>query len=252
MKFFILTLFPELFDSFLGASLIGKALEKGVFEIQVVDIRAFSTDRHKSVDDRPFGGGPGMVLKPGPIVRAVESCALSGPDSSGKTMLLTPTGTPLTQTKLRELAQLSRLVLVCGRYEGVDARIMSVIDEELSIGDYVLSGGEVPAMVVIEAVTRLLPGVVGKFESTEEDTFSEGLLEYPQYTRPRDFRGQKVPDVLVSGDHAAIRAWRLEQSLERTALRRPDLLDRADLSAEARAILNRLSEKRSTTASESS
>jgi tRNA (guanine37-N1)-methyltransferase len=240
MRFDVLTLFPEMFNSFLQESLIGKALEKRAFEIKVVDIRDFTTDRHRTVDDRPFGGGPGMVLKPEPVVLAVESAHRSLAAAGRRTIMLSPSGRTLTQEKVRELAGLDHLVLVCGRYEGIDERVACVIDEHLSIGDYVLSGGEVPAMVVVEAVARLLPGVLGKAESTREESFTDGLLEYPHYTRPRIFNGREVPETLLSGDHGAIRKWRLKESLKRTLKRRPDLLQTADLGLEGQKILAEL------------
>ncbi len=232
----MVTLFPGLFGSFLGESLIGKALDKRAFQIRVTDIRDFTEDRHRTADDRPFGGGPGMVLKPEPLAQAItHSMEQSEPGWKRRTILLTPTGVTLNQAMVEQLAALDHLILVCGRYEGVDQRVIeTLVDEEISIGDYVLSGGEVPAMVLIEAVGRLLPGVLGKQESTEEETFSEGLLEYPHYTRPRIFEGREVPEVLLSGDHAAIRRWRRRESLRRTLLRRPDMLSRAELSEEDR------------------
>ena len=240
MRFDVLTLFPEIFNSFLKESLIGKALSKRAFELEVTDIRDFSTDRHKTVDDRPFGGGPGMVLKPEPVVSAVQTVLDSFPVANRRVFLLAPSGRTLTQKKVRELAGLDHLVLVCGRYEGIDERVGCVIDEVLSIGDYVLSGGEVPAMVVVEAVARLLPGVLGKFESVEEESFADGLLEYPHYTRPRIFNGREVPETLLSGDHAAIKRWRLKESLKRTLNRRPDLIQTADLDLEGLKILDEL------------
>jgi tRNA (guanine37-N1)-methyltransferase len=241
MRFDVLTIFPDLFASFLRESLIGKALAAALFEVEVTDIRDFTADRHRTVDDRPFGGGPGMVMKPEPLVAAVESVRSRAGPADSLTVLLTPAGRPLTQAKVRAMAGLDQLILVCGRYEGVDQRVTElVVDEELSVGDYVLSGGEIPAMLVIEAVARLLPGVVGKFESTQDDTFSAGLLEYPHYTRPRTFRGLSAPEVLLSGDHARVRTWRLEQAIRRTRARRPDLLDGADLTENERQALEKI------------
>lgn len=245
MRFDLITLFPSLFDSFLQESLIGKALESKAFEVGIIDIRDFTADRHRTADDRPFGGGPGMVLKPEPVAGAIKH-ALVGRENPEESLvvLLTPSGRPLTQARVEKLAELDHLVLVCGRYEGVDDRISRIlVDEEISVGDYVLSGGEIPAMVVMEAVTRLLPGVLGKMESTEEETFRNGLLEYPQYTRPRVFQDIAVPDVLLSGDHAAIRAWRLEESIKRTLKRRPEMLERAELTKEMAETLNKLKNK---------
>ena len=239
MRFDLITLFPGLFDSFLRESLIGKALEKRAFEVELTDIRDFTRDRHRTADDRPFGGGPGMVLKPGPVSRAVEAALEAGPGRpASRVILLTPVGRPLTQAKVGELAGLEHLVLICGRYEGVDQRVSDLfVDEEISVGDFVLSGGEVPAMALIEAVARLLPGVLGKEESTVEETFEAALLEYPQYTRPRVFRGLEAPPVLLSGDHEAVRLWRRRQALLRTAARRPDLLAEKELSAEDKKLL---------------
>jgi tRNA (guanine37-N1)-methyltransferase len=245
MRFDIITLFPTLFESFLRESLIGKALEKGAFEAHVTDIRDHTTDRHRTADDRPFGGGAGMVLKPEPVVSAVETLLEDTKDRNrARVILLSPSGYPLTQSKVEELAQLDRLVLICGRYEGVDERVSQlVVDEELSIGDYVMQGGEVGAMVIVEAVARLIPGVLGKQESVEEETFQDGLLEYPHYTRPREFRGLEVPETLLGGDHAAIAKWRLTESLRRTLIRRPDLLNRSDLPAETKAALAELEQE---------
>ncbi|MEW5722020.1 MAG: tRNA (guanosine(37)-N1)-methyltransferase TrmD [Thermodesulfobacteriota bacterium] len=242
MHFDLLTLFPGLFASFLGESLIGKAWEKGLFSVRVLDIRDFSTDQRQTADDRPFGGGPGMVLKPEPLAGAIRHALATGPSgAASRVVLLTPSGRTLTQDLVEDLAGLDHLVLVCGRYEGVDERVSRrLVDEEISIGDYVLSGGEVAAMVVVEAVARLLPGVVGKAESTQEETFTGGLLEYPHYTRPRVFEGLEVPEILLSGDHGAISSWRLEQSLRRTLARRPDLLDKARLSPEGEAVLKKI------------
>lgn len=238
MKFDVLTLFPGLFESFLRESLIGKALSKGLFEVRLVNIRDYALGRHKTADDRPFGGGPGMVIKPEPLTRAIEAVITNEPAVTRRVILLAPAGTKLTQAKVKELAGFQHLVLVCGRYEGIDQRVVqTLIDEEISIGDYVLSGGELPAMVVLEAVARLLPGVLGKEESTEDETFSDGLLEYPQYTRPRVFQGLEVPETLVSGNHAAIKAWRLKESLRRTWIQRPDLLEEANLTAEKQILL---------------
>ena len=240
MRFDLLTILPDIFDSFLNESLIGKAIEHEAFEVKVVDIRQFAYDKHQVTDDRPFGGGPGMVMKPEPIVRAIEASLAGYRSDRRRVILLSPAGKRLTQEKVAQLAELDHLVLVCGRYEGVDERIGSLLDEELSVGDYILCGGEVPAMLVVEAVARLLPGVLGKIESTEEESFSRHLIEYPQYTRPRVFRGEAVPDILLSGDHQAIRDWRLKMSLQRTIERRPDLLEQAGLSPEEKKILEEI------------
>jgi tRNA (guanine37-N1)-methyltransferase len=217
----ILTIFPGIFEGPLGESLLGRAIASGLLDVRVHDIRDFTTDRHRQVDDEPFGGGPGMVMKPEPVFAAVESL---GPGER-RTILLSPAGRPLDQALVRELRVEPWLVLVCGRYEGVDERVAEGLPaEEISIGDFVLSGGEIPALVVLEAVTRLVPGVVGRDESLQRESFEMGLLDHPYYTRPREFRGMAVPEVLVSGNHAAIEAWRRESALEKTRRNRPDLL----------------------------
>ena len=221
MRIDVLTIFPEIFESPLGASLLGKAIEQEIAEVGVHDIRDHTSDKHRQVDDESFGGGPGMVMKPEPIFDAVESL---GPGPR-RTILLSPAGRRLDQGLARELAAEPWLVLICGRYEGVDERVVEGLPaEEISIGDYVLSGGEVPALVLIEAVTRLLPGVVGRTESVEQDSFEEGILDHPHYTRPAEFRGMEVPEVLRSGDHAAIEKWRRDAALRKTERNRPDLL----------------------------
>lgn len=223
----VVTIFPGLFEPFLATGVLGRGLEAGHVEVAVHDLRRWTRDRHRTVDDEPYGGGPGMVMKAEPLVAAVE--ALAGPRGSGRTArvaLLSPQGRPFTQEHARELAGETHLVLVCGRYEGVDQRAIDLaMDEEISIGDYVLSGGEVPAMAVIEAVTRLVPGVLGNPDSAETESFQKRRLEGPQYTRPAVFRGHEVPAVLRGGDHAAVDRWREERALERTRRRRPDLLE---------------------------
>ena len=217
----VVTLFPEAFESFLQTSLLGKAQKAGSVVVDFVNPRDFTEDKHRTVDDMPYGGGPGMLLKPEPLARAIESVS----DAESLRILLAPSAKPLTQKKVQELAEESHLVLICGRYEGVDERVVDrMVDERLSIGDYVLSGGEVAAMTVIEAVTRMLPGVLGAAESKEQDSFSNGLLEFPQYTRPQEFRGECVPDVLLGGNHKEIANWRRDESLRRTARWRPELL----------------------------
>ncbi|HEX2031249.1 MAG TPA: tRNA (guanosine(37)-N1)-methyltransferase TrmD [Actinomycetota bacterium] len=221
MRVDILTIFPGIFEGPLRESLLGKAIAAGVLDVRVHDIRDHATDRHRQVDDEPFGGGPGMVMKPEPIFNAVESLG----HGHRRTVLLSPAGRRLDQRLVRELAGEPWLVLVCGRYEGVDERVASGLPaEEVSIGDYVLSGGEVPALVVLEAVTRLVPGVVGTEESLAAESFEDGVLDHPQYTRPREFRGLAVPDALLSGDHARIAEWRRRAALEKTERNRPDLL----------------------------
>jgi len=221
----VITIFPELFEPFLRASIVGGAVRKQLVEIAVHDLRDWTTDRHRSVDDAPYGGGPGMVMKPEPLVAAIQALAgPKGPQRGPWVVLLSPQGRRLDQQGLERLAVQERLVLVCGRYEGVDQRVIELaVDEELSIGDYVLSGGEVPAMAVIEGVVRLIPGAVGNPESTRAESFSTGLLEGPQYTRPPVFGGLAVPEVLRSGDHAAVAEWRARRAQELTRCRRPDL-----------------------------
>ncbi|MBW2060854.1 MAG: tRNA (guanosine(37)-N1)-methyltransferase TrmD [Deltaproteobacteria bacterium] len=240
MHFDVVTLFPHLFESFLRESLMGKALDKGIFEVRLIDIRDFTTDRHRTADDRPYGGGPGMVLMPEPLAKAIHFAMETRPAGvKRRVILLNPVGFSFKQGKAKEYAALDHLILVCGRYEGVDDRIAkTLIDEEISLGDFILSGGEVPAMAVIEAVVRLLPGVVGTAESVEDETFSHGLLEYPQYTRPRVFQDLTVPEVLLSGDHEAIRKWRRQESLKRTLKRRPDMLAQAELTDSDREYLD--------------
>jgi tRNA (guanine37-N1)-methyltransferase len=224
----VLTIFPALFDAFLRTSLLGSAREAGLLAVEVHDLRRFAHDRHRTVDDVPYGGGPGMVMKPEPLVEAIEALAgPKGPERRARVILLSPQGAPFRQERAAALALEAHLVLVCGRYEGVDQRAVELaVDEELTIGDYVLCGGEIPAMVVIEAVARLVPGVVGNPASVETESFGGARLEGPQYTRPAVFRGLEVPAVLRSGNHAAIARWRAEQAWEWTRRRRPDLLGR--------------------------
>jgi tRNA (guanine37-N1)-methyltransferase len=217
----VLTIFPGIFAGPLRESLLGKAIGAGLLDVRIQDIRDHATDRHRQVDDEPFGGGPGMVMKAEPIVRAVEAVG----EGTKRVVLLSPAGRRLDQPLVRELAAEPWVVLVCGRYEGVDERVVDGLPaEEVSIGDYVLSGGEVPALVVLEAVTRLVPGVVGREESLTRESFEEGLLDHPHYTRPQEFRGMAVPEDLVSGDHARIEAWRRRAAEEKTRRNRPDLL----------------------------
>jgi tRNA (guanine37-N1)-methyltransferase len=228
MRIDVLTLFPKIFPGYLGQSLLHKAIERQLIEIRVHDIRDWSTDKQHRVDDRPFGGGPGMILMVEPVVLAVEAVQRMA-EPSAHPILLTPQGRTLDQQQLERLAKLPRLLLLCGRYEGFDHRVIDLIQpEEISVGDFVLSGGEVAALLVIDAVVRLIPGVLGDEASSWDDSFSRGnrLLEYPQYTRPREFRGLSVPEVLLSGNHGEIDDWRRQQSLERTRLRRSDLIDK--------------------------
>ncbi|MCH9034444.1 MAG: tRNA (guanosine(37)-N1)-methyltransferase TrmD [Planctomycetes bacterium] len=225
MRIDVLTLFPEVFEPFLASSIVGRAIEAGIASVQCVNFREFAHDKHHSVDDRPFGGGPGMVLMCQPIFDALEKVE-ENHESDPVRIILTPQGERLTQQLVADLARENGLIVVCGHYEGFDERIrFGLAAREISIGDYVLSGGEPAAMVLIDSIIRLLPGALGNESAVENDSFSCGLLEYPQYTRPRDFRGMTVPDILLSGNHAAIRAWREDQARSRTASRRPDLTD---------------------------
>jgi tRNA (guanine37-N1)-methyltransferase len=218
----VLTIFPGMLEGPLRESLLGKAIAAGVLDVRVHDIREHASDKHRQVDDEPYGGGPGMVMKPEPLFAAVEALGTE----PKRMILLSPAGRRLDQALVRELAAEPWLVLVCGRYEGVDERVVAGLPvEEISIGDYVLSGGEIPALVVLEAVTRLVPGVVGKAESLVAESFEEGILDHPHYTRPQEFRGMRVPDVLLSGDHAEIAEWRRREAVEKTKRNRPDLID---------------------------
>ena len=227
----ILTIFPEMFDSVLSASILGRAREQGLLDVRCTDIRPFSAAKHKNTDDYPFGGGAGMVMTAQPILDAMASVSASLPGA--RRIYLGPRGRKLTTAVARELSREESLILLCGHYEGVDQRALDAcIDEEISIGDYILTGGELAAMVLTDCVARFIPGVLGSAESPEEESFSDGLLEYPQYTRPRDLGGRLVPDVLLSGDHAKIRRWRRRESLAATLRFRPDLLETADLSAD--------------------
>lgn len=232
MQFHVLTIFPEMFASPLDASLLKKAQEKGILSCTVHNVRDYAPGRHRVVDDTPYGGGQGMVMKPEPVVAALEGVCqtLTNPWR----IFLSPRGKPLTQARVSALAQHESLVLLCGRYEGVDERVRLFVDEEISLGDYILSGGEMAALVVIDAVARLIPGVVGRQASVEDESFSHGLLEYPHYTRPEEFRGLLVPEILLSGNHAEIARWRRQQSLLLTLQQRPDLLTTADITAEER------------------
>lgn len=227
LTIYVLTLFPEWFRSPLQTSILGRALEAGDVDVEIVDIRDFAEGRHRRTDDRPYGGGAGMVLKPGPVVRALEYADRGGGETHR--VLLSPQGEPFRQEIAEEWSAGGELVLVCGRYEGVDERVREGwIDREISVGDYVLSGGEPAASVVMDAVVRLVPGVLGNEDSVREESFSSGRLEYPQYTRPRSFRGREVPEVLLSGDHGRIAEWRERKARERTNERRPDLIEEAE------------------------
>jgi len=250
MRIDVLTLFPQLFEAPFSFGIFKRAIDNGLVELALHNIRDYTHDRHHTADDYPYGGGAGMVMKPEPIFEAVEA-VVAGTDTDnegGRTpvILLTPQGRLFTQPVANELAQYKRLVLICGHYEGFDERVREhLVTDEISIGDYVLTGGELPAMVVIDAVLRLLPGVLGSEDSTLEDSHAGGLLEYPQYTRPADFRGWQVPEVLLSGNHAEIERWRREQIIRRTLERRPELLDTAELGREDRELVKRLTTRRS-------
>ena len=227
MRFDIITIFPEIFTGYLSGGIIRRAVAEGLLEIHVHDLRDFAAGRHRQVDDRPFGGLEGMVVKPEPVFRAVESLR---EDGAAAVYLLSAQGALFSAETARRMARLRRAILICGRYEGVDERVAEhLADEEISIGDYVLTGGEPAAMVVVDAVSRFVPGVVGKTGSVERDSFNDGLLDYPQYTRPRDFRGFAVPEVLLSGDHAAVEEWRRKKAIEKTARTRPDLLEKTNM-----------------------
>lgn len=240
MRIDIFTIFPGIFESPLGEAMIFQARKKGLLDVHLHNLRDFTDDRHRTVDDYPFGGGPGMVMKPEPFYRAMKALTDQGhrPD---RTILLTPQGRLFTQDLAWELSRCRHLVLMCGRYEGVDERVgMGLASDEVSIGDYVLGGGEIPALVIIEAIVRLIPGVLGDDTSVHQDSFSDGLLEGPQYTRPREFAGLAVPEILLSGNHEAIRKWRRAEALKRTLQRRPDLLAKARLTEEDRQILEKI------------
>jgi tRNA (guanine37-N1)-methyltransferase len=241
MRFQILTLFPDFFPSPLSASLIGKAIRRRLIEVDVLNIRDFASGAHRVADDAPYGGGRGMVMKVEPVVAAIEEAARRVP--AARRLLLSPRGRPFTQPHAANLAREPALLLLCGHYEGIDERVRQFVDDELSIGDYVLAGGEVAALVVIDAVARLVPGFVGNAGSLDEESFDDGLLEYPQYTRPEAFRAIGVPPVLLSGDHAAIVRWRRKERLRLTRARRPDLLSRADLAEGDRDLLREIEEE---------
>ncbi|NLD36620.1 MAG: tRNA (guanosine(37)-N1)-methyltransferase TrmD [Desulfatiglans sp.] len=238
MKFNILTLFPGLILPFKEEGVLGRSIKKGILRVNVTDIREFARGKHKITDDRPFGGGSGMVMMAGPIDRALKSL---GHTENSIIILLSPQGKKFDQPMAWDLAKYDQITLICGRYEGVDERVITQnVDMELSVGDYILSGGELGALIVIDAVSRLVPGVLGCDNSNKEDSFEGGLLEHPQYTRPRIYNGEEVPEILISGDHEKIKKWRREQSLKRTYAKRPDLLDKASLSEEDKKYLSKL------------
>lgn len=239
MNIHVLSLFPDMFEGVFGSSILKKAQEKGAVQMNVTDFRSFSQNKHNQVDDYPYGGGAGMVLKPEPLFHAVEDLVAQG--KKPRIILMCPQGERYDQKKAEELAKEEDLIFLCGHYEGYDERIREyLVTDEISIGDFVLTGGELAAMTVIDSVVRLLPGVLGQEASHVNDSFSTGLLEHPHYTRPADFRGMKVPDVLMSGNHAKIEQWRIEQSLKRTFERRPDLLEHVELTKEQQTYLKQL------------
>ncbi|MGI6091459.1 MAG: tRNA (guanosine(37)-N1)-methyltransferase TrmD [Veillonellaceae bacterium] len=234
----IISLFPEMFEGPLGHSIIKRARDADILKVSVTNPRDFTFDKHRIVDDYPFGGGSGMVMKPEPIFRTVENIASQSTAKNRRIIMMCPSGQRLDQAKVRDLAHYEHLILICGHYEGIDERVKQfLVDETISVGDYVLTGGELPAMIVVDAVARMLPGVLGSSESAPHDSFYNGLLEYPQYTRPREFNGMKVPDILLSGDHAKINRWRQKESLKKTLECRPDLLENAELSSEDAKLL---------------
>lgn len=241
MEISIFTIFPEMFEGPLHTSILKKAQDKQLISFKLVDFRSYSPSKHKNVDDSPFGGGAGMVLMPEPIFLAVEDVVGDPAQYPGKILLMSPQGQPFTQELAGQLALEEKLTFICGHYEGFDERIRGLAHMEISLGDYVLTGGELPAMVIIDAVSRLLPGVLGEEESVYSDSFYNGLLEHPHYTRPREFRGHNVPEVLISGNHEKIRIWRRKESLRRTKTRRPELLERIELSKEDRKLLAEIS-----------
>ena len=242
MRFDIVTIFPRMIEGALGEGIVAKAIQRELLTVCARDLREFTGDRHRTVDDMPYGGGPGMVLKPEPLFRAVEAIEQDS-GAPQAIVLVSPHGRPFSQAEAARLAGLDRVVILCGRYEGIDDRVReNLATEELSIGDYVLSGGELPALVIVDAVARLIPGVVGDEDSVAGDSFSRGVLDFPHFTRPAEFRDWKVPDVLVSGHHGEIRKWRKRQALELTLMRRPELLVDAELDVEEQEILRELME----------
>lgn len=238
MRIEIITTLPQMIEAVASESILGRARQKGIVDVEAVNLRDFTHDKHKTTDDAPFGGGPGMVMKCEPVFEAVEALTSRRAGQKPRVLLMTPQGRRFDQPMAEELARESHLIMICGRYEGVDERIREqLVTDEVSIGDYVLTGGELAALVILDAVTRLLPGVLGDETSAVSESFSSGLLEYPQYTRPANYRGMQVPEVLLSGNHEEIRKWRRAQALKRTLQRRPDLLERAHLTEEDRRLL---------------
>jgi tRNA (guanine37-N1)-methyltransferase len=244
MKFDVVTIFPRMIEAALAEGVVSRGIASGVLDVKVHDLRDHTTDRHRSVDDVPYGGGPGMVMKPEPLVRAVEGVRRDR-GTADAVILLSPQGERFTQAEAVRLSKLSHIVLLCGRYEGMDERVPELVGaREVSLGDFVVSGGELPAMIIVDAVSRLVPGVVGDEQSVAEDSFARGLLDYPHYTRPAEFAGLKVPDVLLSGHHADVRRWRKKTALARTLERRPDLIESASLDEEDRALLEEIRKER--------
>ncbi|MBB3060248.1 tRNA (guanosine(37)-N1)-methyltransferase TrmD [Microbulbifer rhizosphaerae] len=241
----LVSIFPEMFAALTDYGITGRAVKEGLLEVRCWNPRDFTSDRHRTVDDRPYGGGPGMVMLPEPLYQALgEARAWAGEMGLARTIYLSPQGRPLDQAGVEQLSEAGNLVLLAGRYEGVDERIVDMlVDEEWSIGDYVLSGGELAAMVVVDAITRLIPGALGHDQSAVEDSFARGLLDCPHYTRPEEYRGRAVPDVLLSGNHERIRRWRLKQALTRTQQRRPDLLERLELDREQKQLLEEIQQE---------
>lgn len=238
MRFDVITIFPDFFRDFLNFGILRRALEKRIIEVNVHNLRDYSTDKHRKVDDKPYGEETGMILMPEPVFNAVERIKAG---NSSLTILLSPQGMLFNQEVAIRLSKYSQIILICGRYEGVDERIKEhLIEEEISIGDYILSGGEIPAMVVIEAVSRLIPGVVGKEESIRKNSFLSGILDYPRYTKPRNFRGFLVPEILLSGDHEKIKKWQKDKAIENTLKKRPELLERIELTEEQKSIIKKI------------
>ncbi len=228
MKFDIITIFPELFTGVLECGILRRAAQSGLVQIRLVNLRDFAGDKHRSVDDRPYGGGEGMIFMPAPLFEAVEFCRATEENDSSQVVLLSPQGSPWSQKLAEEFSTIAHLMLICGRYEGVDQRVIDhLVDREVSIGDFILTGGEIPAMVILDSVVRLIPGALGSRESAINESFSTGLLDYPQYTRPAEYRGYAVPEVLLSGDHAKIEKWRREKSIAKTKQARPELMEKS-------------------------
>ena len=244
MKIQVITLFPEMFDSITGYGVTGRAVKQGVWQFSAINPRRFADNKLGYIDDRPFGGGPGMIMMAPPLKAAIDAAQVETISGRGRVIYLSPQGSPLTHGKVSELARLDDLILLCGRYEGIDERLLqSSVDEEISIGDFVVSGGELPAMMLMDAVLRLVPGVLGDMQSAEQDSFSDGLLDCPHYTKPLEFQGMIVPEVLRSGNHGLIAQWRLKQSLQRTLARRPDLLVRRSLIPQEARLLQEIEQE---------